>query len=129
MIRTSHGALHPESRRMAAQARLRRTLAVRQLTKPGGPQRGPQVAFQLPKDTDGGGVAATGLRAAPRAAPLESLDDLEAQFQELNGDVDALVRRLQLPPEVAAAAREYAATDEQHRDIDRIVGSLTALPQ
>jgi hypothetical protein len=39
------------------------------------------------------------------------------------------VRRLQLPPEVAAAAREYAATDEQHRDIDRIVGSLTALPQ
>ena len=124
MIRTAHGAMHPESRRMAAQARLRRTLAARELAKPGGPQRGAQVAFQLPKDTDGGGVA-----AAPRSAPPESLHDLEAQFQELNGDVDALVRRLQLPPEVAAAAREYAATDEQHRDIDRIVGSLTALPQ
>jgi hypothetical protein len=102
---------------MAAQARLRQTLAAR-VPKP----RGPQATFQLPKQT-------AGAPTAP-ATPAGSLQDLETQFQELGGDVDALVRRLQLPPEVAAAAREYAATDEQHRDIDRIVGSLaTVLPQ
>jgi hypothetical protein len=106
----THGPQHPDTRRVATQTRLRTTLAAR-----------------AQSDATANLVAAATPAPAPAAAP-ESMEELEAQFQELGGDVDALVRRLQLPPEVAAAAREYAATDEQHRDLDRIVGSLAALP-
>jgi hypothetical protein len=46
----------------------------------------------------------------------------------VGGDVDALVRQLQLPSEVAAAAREYAAADAdtRTRTLDSYVEKLVA---
>jgi hypothetical protein len=108
-------ALHPENRRRIAAQRLRAKLDAQRAGKT------TTLPITVPAET-------RETRPAAEPAAPASMEELEKRLQDVGGDVDALVRQLQLPSEVAAAAREYAAADAdtRTRTLDSYVEKLVA---
>lgn len=55
--------------------------------------------------------------APPAAPPPMTQEQMLQQLVAVNGDVDAFVQSLGMPPEVADAAKEFISTDPDQRNI------------
>jgi hypothetical protein len=100
-----------DQRKQATVDRLRRTLGQRMLAAQA--KQGARVSHGEPSTP-----------AATAPAPQVSREELQARLMEVGGDVDALVAQLGLPPSVAAAAKAYADTPPEARDLVDTVARL-----